>query len=52
MKTKGKIKGFRLSCLILSLGWDGAREYLAKLSPEEKKDYFAPRKDQSDESAP
>ena len=44
---RDKIRALRLSHLVQSLGWDGAREYLAKLTPEEKKDYFSPRKDMS-----
>jgi hypothetical protein len=46
VKVKDKVKGLRLSHLVLSLGWDGAREYLAKLSPEEKKDYFISPKEE------
>jgi hypothetical protein len=38
----------RLSHLILSLGWEGAQEYLAKLSPDEKKRYFAPQRRNND----
>lgn len=39
--VKNKIKMLRLSHLVQSLGWDGAREYLASLPPEEKADYFS-----------
>lgn len=38
---KNKVKALRLSHLVLSLGWEGARTYLSTLSPEETKEYFA-----------
>lgn len=43
MISRNKLRMLRLSHLVLSLGWEGAQEFIAKLDPSEKREYFAPK---------
>lgn len=44
MTVKDKINALRLAHLVLSLGWNGAMERVARMTPEDKKHYLSPSK--------